>query len=188
MHRKPLLAAIARYGLRYPNEAETVNRITRFIEQHKDCFQRTLEIGHITGSAWIINAKNSHALFTHHRKLNMWLQLGGHADGESSVQNVALREAYEESGLSSLELLSAEIFDIDIHLIPERKGEKAHFHYDVRYLIRTQRDDPVSISKESYDLAWFSPEEIAAQFGDESIQRMARKWQSAELISLNALR
>jgi len=186
MHRKPLLTAIARYRLRYPNEAETVNRMTRFVEQHTDCFQRTLETGHITGSAWIVNAENSRALFTHHRKLNMWLQLGGHADGESAVQNVAMREAREESGLSSLELVSAEIFDIDIHLIPERKSEKAHFHYDVRYLLRTQADESVSVSEESHDLAWLSPEEIAAQLGDESIQRMARKWQcsvSAEFLT-----
>lgn len=182
MHRNPLLDAIAAYGSRYPAEAETVQRITTFVADHTDCFQRSLETGHITGSAWIVNAENSHALFTHHRKLNMWLQLGGHADGESIVQNVALREAQEESGLTCLELVQAAIFDIDIHPIPERKSadkiEKAHFHYDVRYLIRATDAQPLTVSDESHDLGWFSAAEIRAQFMDRSILRMVEKWQA----------
>ena len=176
MHRKPLLDAIADYGSRYPGEAESVQRISEFVAQHSDCFQRSLAVGHITGSAWLVNAENSHALFTHHRKLNLWLQLGGHADGESTVQNVALREACEESGLSMLQLVDASIFDIDIHLIPARKSEAAHYHYDVRYLIQAKGDEALTVSDESHDLAWFSAAEIAAQFSDQSILRMTHKW------------
>lgn len=183
MHRKPLLDAIAEYGSRYPTENETVERIATFVTEHADCFERSLEIGHITGSAWVVNAKNSHALFTHHRKLNMWLQLGGHADGESIVQNVALREAREESGLSALELMQPTIFDIDIHRIPERKTaskvEKSHLHYDVRYLIRATSDEPLTISHESHDLAWFATAEIRTQLTDPSILRMVDKWQGS---------
>lgn len=178
MHRKPLLDAITEYGSRYPTEGETVQRISAFVEEQTDCFQRSLAVGHITGSAWIVDAENNRALFTHHRKLNAWLQLGGHADGESIVQNVALREAREESGLSTLQLVDAAIFDIDIHQIPARGAEAAHYHYDVRYLIQAMGEEALTVSDESHDLAWFSAAEIAARFSEESILRMARKWHS----------
>lgn len=83
-----------------------------------------------------MNAAGTHVLLTHHRKLGAWFQLGGHADGESDVSKVALQEALEESGLQDLELVGEHIFDIDIHLIPARKGDPDHYHFDVRFLVR----------------------------------------------------
>lgn len=177
MHRKYLCHSLAAYGQRFPAETAVVTRFIEFVESHTDCFERSLQIGHVTGSAWVINAENSQALFTHHRKLNRWLQLGGHADGESYVPNVALREAVEESGLTQLQLLDEAIFDIDIHLIPARKQEPAHYHYDVRYLIQATGQEQIQASDESNDLAWFTLDEINRLIDEESIQRMARKWQ-----------
>src|SRR5207245_6935322 len=101
-------------------EAAMVGRLRRFVTEHADCFERSLQTGHITGSAWVVDIDRSHALLTHHRKLNKWLQLGGHADGDPDILRVALREAREESSLESIRAVSEAIIDIDIHLIPVR--------------------------------------------------------------------
>ena len=66
-----------------------------FARAHPDCCERTLLVGHFTGSAWLVSADGERVLLTHHRKLGRWLQLGGHADGDGDLAQVALREAEE---------------------------------------------------------------------------------------------
>jgi 8-oxo-dGTP pyrophosphatase MutT (NUDIX family) len=92
--------------------------------------------GHFTASCWLVSADGQRLLLTHHRKLQRWLQLGGHADGDRDLAQVALKEAEEESGLSGLVLEDPAIFDLDKHWIPERKDVPGHWHYDVRFVIR----------------------------------------------------
>ncbi len=92
------------------------------------------------------------------------------------LANVALREADEESGLTGL-VVEGGIFDLDRHLIPARGNEPAHWHYDVRYVVRATAGEDFSISEESLDLAWKPIRAIAQdQDADASLQRMARKW------------
>ena len=131
--------------------------------------------GHITGSAWIIDATRHYVLLTHHAKLNKWLQLGGHADGELNPLAVAMREAREESGLTKLRVISEEVFDVDRHLIPARKTDPDHFHYDIRFMIEADPDEPLLISDESHDLAWIEIAKMAEYNNEESMLRMARK-------------
>ena len=83
MHRRNLLEALTRYAHRHPDEQSTVARFNRLLEDHPNCFERDCWAGHITGSAWLLDPSQSKLLLTHHRKLNMWLQLGGHSDGGS---------------------------------------------------------------------------------------------------------
>src|SRR5262245_24986991 len=104
MHRKPLLELLARYHERYPYETAVVERVRQFVVTRPDCLQRTCEPGHITGSAWILSADRTQFLLGHHKKLDRWLQLGGHADGEPHIEAAALREAREESGLTDFDL------------------------------------------------------------------------------------
>lgn len=177
MHRRPLLERLHAYARRHPVESETVQRLIAFVEEYPTCFERSLPVGHITGSAWVVNKDGTEALFTHHRKLGAWLQLGGHADGDADVPRVALREAAEESGLTDLQLLSDEIFDVDIHAIPARGHEPAHFHYDVRYVVQATGSHAFRVGAESHNLAWIPVADVLAQFEEESILRMARKWQ-----------
>jgi 8-oxo-dGTP pyrophosphatase MutT (NUDIX family) len=150
-------------------------RLEQFVLDNADCFQRSLLIGHVTGSAWILDKDKKKTLLTHHRKLNKWLQPGGHADGDSLVSRVAMREAQEESGLEGLNLVSNEIFDIDIHLIPARKNEPEHYHYDCRFLIQCTGDETYSVSDESHDLAWIPLIEITKYTDEPSILRMVNK-------------
>ncbi len=180
-HRNHLLKALLLYENRFPEEKKTSQRMRAFIRDNPDCFKRTLKIGHITGSAWVLSPDWVKVLLTHHKKFNHWYQLGGHSDGEADTWHVALREATEESGISGLSLITPDIFDIDIHTIPESvsKGEPTHEHYDVRFLIQAPHMD-YRVSDESNDLQWFAPEDFfrekfRGEFSEE-MMRMVHKW------------
>jgi len=179
MHRRPLLDLLARYRAVHPEEAEMIGRVEALVNAHEDCFLRSCLPGHITASAWIASADGKRALFTHHRKLDRWLQLGGHADGDPDVFAVALREAREESGMGAFERLPAgsalEIFDVDVHWIPPRKDEPGHEHHDIRFLLRAREAEALVVSDESVDLAWLDRASIEAMDFDESLRRLARK-------------
>ena len=174
MQRRKLQEALARYAQRHPDERATVIRFTALLNDHPTCFERDCWPGHITGSAWLVDTSGTQLLLTHHRKLNMWLQLGGHSDGETDTAAVAKREALEESGLP-VSLISDEIFDIDVHKIPARKDDPAHEHFDIRYMLQAQHNDFV-VSAESIDLAWVSIEQLESYTDEESILRMRGKW------------
>ncbi len=175
MHRAPLARLINDYRQRFPDEEQTARRLLEFVEANPDCFRRELSIGHVTGSAWLLDRSLGRALLTHHRKLNRWLQPGGHADGDPDIMSVALREAAEESGLSAIEPVSKAIFDLDIHEIPARGDEPAHFHYDCRFLLRATDDHDYVVSEESHDLRWIPLSEVHSFTDEESIMRMIRK-------------
>src|SRR5690606_29728042 len=115
MHREPLLHLLAAYATFDAADAACLARFVAFVREQPDCFRRELLVGHVTGSAWIVDRAGERVLVTHHRKLDRWLQPGGHADGDPDVAAVALREAHEETGLQHLHLQADAIFDLDIH-------------------------------------------------------------------------
>src|SRR4249919_4196833 len=155
---------------------ETLALFRDFAARHPDCCERTCVPGHFTGSAWVVSADGERALLLHHRKLDRWLQPGGHADGDGDLASVALREAEEETGLPGLRIEGG-VFDLDRHLIPARGNEPEHFHYDVRFVVRAGADEAFVVSEESHALAWLPVREIAGDpQADESVRRMARKW------------
>jgi 8-oxo-dGTP pyrophosphatase MutT (NUDIX family) len=146
-------------------------------------YSRERKEGHFTASAWIVNKRRTHSLLTLHRKLNRWLQLGGHADGNENLLEVAMNEAKEESGLSSLRIVDRFIFDIDKHLIPANITDEQHFHYDVRFLIEAEMDEPLTISSESNDLAWIPFGSVADTVRyNTSILRMLEKTSKSEIL------
>lgn len=158
------------------NEAAMIQQTIAFVEQYPDqCFDRTLLVGHITASVWVLNQNHTKTLLTHHKKLDRWFQLGGHCDGNSDVLQAAQRELEEESGLKVLKLISPEIFDLDVHLIPENKKEPAHYHYDVRFLFKANDTEQIVISAESKDLQWIDLQDVISLNDSESIMRMVRK-------------
>ena len=178
MHRDPLIQAIAKYAARHPEEVEVTERFRAFIRDHEDCFLRSQLSGHVTGSAWIVNAPGDSVLLTHHRKLDIWVQPGGHADGDPDILAVALKEATEETGLDPLEPVGEDIFDLDIHSIPARGEIPEHFHYDVRFAIRHEGEGEFTVTEESHDLAWVPLESLGDYTDEASMHRMARKWQT----------
>lgn len=163
------------YAQRWPQETDAV-LFLELLEDAQDPFERARLAGHFTASSWLVDRSGTRVLLTHHRKLERWLQLGGHADGDRDLANVALREAEEESGLTGLRV-EPELFDLDRHWIPERKEVPGHWHYDARYVVHAGGNEDYIVSEESHDLAWRPIAEILSDpASDESMLRMARKW------------
>src|SRR5688500_17181248 len=102
MHRRPLLDLLDRYDTRHPSDAAMTARIRELVLAHAVALDRPCRPGHITASPWITTPARDRFLLVHHRKLNRWLQPGGHADGQTDAADVAMREATEETGLPEL--------------------------------------------------------------------------------------
>lgn len=172
-----LLAALRDYAARWPPEAGTVDAFIELLGDGPHAFGRERLAGHLTASAWLVDRGGTRVLLTHHRKLGMWLQLGGHADGDRDLPRVALKEAEEESGLTGLVLEGHALFDVDRHWIPAREDVPGHWHYDVRYVVRAGEHEAYAVSEESLDLAWRDIAELVREAGaDPSVRRMALKW------------
>jgi hypothetical protein len=175
----PLSQLLASYNPSDIAEQEYKKTILDFLACYPNAFERSLEVGHITASAWLVNKDNTHALLMHHRKLGIWVQLGGHCDGNTDVLAVALKEAQEESGIINIRPMSTEIFDVDVHFIPENKKEKAHYHYDIRFLLHVISDEDFMQNEESHALAWFGCGSTLPT-NERSVTRMFEKWVSIE--------
>lgn len=170
-----LLEKIDAHAATDAGDASTVALFRAFLDA-PDCYLRSNLQGHFTGSAWLVSADGQRVLLTHHRKLDRWLQPGGHADGDADLCRVALREAGEESGLVDL-VAESDIFDLDRHWIPERADVPGHWHYDVRFVVRATGSEQYVVSAESHDLAWREIRAIAGDATmDASLRRMAGRW------------
>jgi len=155
-------------------EARDVARVLDFVARHPDPFDRRIAEGHLTGSAFVLAADGARVLLLHHRKLDRWLQPGGHADpGEASGEAVALREAREETGLQTLHLhpVAPRPLDVDVHEIPARPGEPAHAHLDLRYLVVAGAGALTRAQEEAADLRWFGWDELAPLRLDPGLRR-----------------
>ncbi|MEE2786406.1 MAG: NUDIX domain-containing protein [Myxococcota bacterium] len=162
------------------SERDDIAFIAHFIEQHPQCFGKADPAGHITGSAFVVDDQGR-ILMTFHRKLQRWLQLGGHGTPtEIDPADTAMREAMEESGLTDLVFHPSthrRPIDIDVHQIPGRSGEPAHPHLDFRYLIRTDNADGILCSHESTALGWKSKSELENMSFDPALNRaLAKVW------------
>jgi len=181
---KPILALLSAYAenladtysdltnAELKKERETIARFVSFINSTAHPYSRQNLEGHFCGSAWVLDKECKRVVLTHHAKLEKWIQLGGHADDDTDLFRVALKEAHEESGLKQLEGLRNEKgqclpFDFCIHEIPENKGVPAHLHYDVTYVF-IAGDEELECSEESFSVRWFTFEEAATVSGPET--------------------
>lgn len=177
MHRQQLLDYLRHYRTGFIEEAGYVRRSIEFVEQHEDCFYRELWPAHVTGSGWVVNPSRSRVLMLHHKKHDQWFQPGGHADGQSDIVGVAVRETMEETGLdpAAIHLLSDAIFDLDIHAIPPIGGDPAHRHIDVRFLIEIDDRVVVPGNDESHQVLWVPLEQVSRFNNNRSTWRMVEK-------------
>jgi len=160
-------------------EAEDVEHILAFLARHADPFDRRIGEGHLTGSALVVSSAGDRVLLLHHRKLDRWLQPGGHADpGEASGETVALREAREETGIARLALhpTAPRPLDVDVHAIPARGDEPAHEHLDLRYLVLAPESAATALNAdESNDLRWFGWDDLPRLGLDAGLSRAFAK-------------
>lgn len=179
VYAEPLHAMLEQYAAKLRQDSAQTLLVREFLAllvAQPDAFERACLPGHFTGSAWLVSADGARVLLTHHRKLDLWLQPGGHADGDRDLRRVALREAREETGVPALRI-EPDIHDIDRHRIPTRAGEPEHWHYDVRFVVRAGADERFVVSEESHALAWRDIRPLAAdESADASVRRMAEKW------------
>lgn len=157
-------------------------RTLAFLNEHSSkAFDRETFPAHITASAFILDQDRRRVLLMHHKKLDMWLQPGGHCDSgfdtnpiteEIDLATTAMREASEETGIRSLEQVSPDIHDIDIHAIKSRH-EPIHQHFDVRFLFTTDQD-PIG-NDESHDIDWFTAKQLIQLTEEPSILRILDK-------------
>lgn len=184
-------------GINVHDEKRRVNKFKEFYTENPNQFYRNHLPGHFTGSAFITNKNFTHVLLTLHAKLNLWLQLGGHADGNQDVSAVALREAQEESGLSFFSFVDVENlqvieknknlipFDVDCHLIPQTAKEEEHYHYDIAFLLVTDEKQDLQITEESIDLQWFTLQEAKGVATEQRLHRMLKKMELLKEIFKN---
>ena len=145
-----------------------------FVKKNPRCFERSLAVGHVTASGWVVSPDRRAVLLMHHRKLNRWFQPGGHCDGDPDVLGVAMKEVWEETGIRATPV-SAAIFDIDVHSIPATNQEKAHYHYDIRFQLEADPSHVVARNHEAREVRWVPVEEVILYNSSESILRMVRK-------------
>lgn len=176
MHDFDLDLALRQHQALSPADEATRRQFLALLAADARCFWRDCFPAHFTASAWLVSADGERALLLHHRKLGRWLQPGGHADGDSDLARVALREAAEETGLVGLSV-DADVFDLDAHVIPARGDEPEHWHYDLRFAVRATASERFIANSESRDMTWRSISDIGADLAlDDSIRRMARRW------------
>jgi 8-oxo-dGTP pyrophosphatase MutT (NUDIX family) len=177
--RRALVEALERLVPYDEQEAGDRQRILDFVRRHENPFDRAIAEGHLTGSAITVSADGRHVLLLHHRKLDRWLQPGGHGEpGETTGEEVALREAFEETGLRGLALhpRAPRPLDVDVHDIPARPGEPAHEHLDLRYLVVAPRAAVLSPDvAELHALRWVDWVQVPALFPDHGLSRALAK-------------
>ncbi len=171
---------IASYQPSYQKESVFQEKMLELISTCEDCFLRSCRVGHFTASAFLLNKEMTHSLLMHQTKLDKWMQLGGHCDGNSDILAVAVKEAQEESGINEIKPLSSEIFDIDIHLIPPNGNDEAHYHFDIRFLLHAYNNDRVYKNHESKELRWIKKDSTNIPSKNDSVTRMFEKVRNPE--------
>ncbi|MFB7939832.1 NUDIX hydrolase [Streptomyces sp. NPDC004779] len=152
----------------YEGQPELRDLYLEHLATHPDGMYKPCAAGHLTSSALVIDPTRGRVLLTLHKKLGMWLQMGGHCEeGDATVEAAALREAAEESGVGGLTLLPGGPVRLDRHAIPA----PCHWHLDVQYAALAPADGVERISEESLDLRWFAYDEVAA-VADTSVVRL----------------
>ncbi len=153
-----LVSILQGYSANNSTESEHVQQIIDFVVGNDSAYTRSHK-GHITAGAWVVDGKGM-VLLNHHKKLNMWLQIGGHCDGDNNIARVAQREVLEETGLIFDSIDASNIYNVAVFDVPanSKTNEPAHKHYDINYLFVTE-DKTVTVSDESIDLQWVTIDE-----------------------------
>lgn len=173
MNRQKLIQQLKEYTPFNEQEEMDKSLILNWIEHNADAFYRENKVAHVTASAWVVNKDRSKVLMVYHNIYQSWSWLGGHADGETDLLSVAIREVKEEAGITNVrpvfeEIYSLESLTVDGH-VKNGKYVSSHLHFNITYLLEADSKEAVSIkADENSGVAWFSPE--------EALQRSTEPW------------
>lgn len=164
MTRQNLVKRLEEYQPFNEQEEKDKPLILNWIRNQEDAFSRENKVAHITASAWVVNKDRSKVLMVYHNIYNSWSWLGGHADGETDLLSVAIREVKEEAGITDVQPVSEEIFSVESLTVDGhvKRGEyvSSHLHLNITFLLEADSEEAVSIKDdENSGVAWFSPAE-----------------------------
>ncbi len=142
------------------------------LQQYDNIFFRENKIAHMTASAWVVNKERTKVLMIYHNIYNSWAWLGGHADGQKDLLQVAMKEVREESGLTTVTPISKDIYSIEVLTVNGhiKRGEyvSSHLHLNVTYLLEADEKEELKIKPdENSGVAWFSLEDAIEASSEE---------------------
>ena len=164
MNRFELISQIKKYKAFYEQEEKDKYLLLEWIMDNEDAFSRENKIAHITATGWVVNKDRSKVLMVYHNIYNSWSWLGGHADEETDLLSVAIREVKEEAGISNVRPVSEEIFSLESLTVDGhvKKGNyvSSHLHLNITYLLEADSEEQVSVkADENSGVMWFSQED-----------------------------
>ncbi len=173
MNKEGIVREIKEYFPVNEQEMKDKELILRWIQENEDAFLRTNAIGHVTVSAWVVNKEHDKVLMVYHNIYDSWSWLGGHADGETDLLSVALREVKEEAGVMNIKPISSDILSLEVLTVDghEKKGEyvSSHLHFNVTCLLEGDSDEAVVVKPdENSAVSWFDFE--------EAIEKSSEPW------------
>lgn len=175
----PFLKSLQAFKPTTQDEQKSKKAFKQLLNTTPAPFSRALDGGgHFTGSALILSPDKTSILLTHHVKLGIWIQLGGHCDDIEDPFFVAHKEAYEESGLALITPLSSDIFSLTCDPVPTYKDIPEHTHFDSLYLFQA-KTTAYTVSHESHDLQWVPLTNITDYTQEQKMLDMTRKIRDA---------
>lgn len=165
----------------YNEQEESDKKIMlKSLETFDDMLTRKNEICHFTASNWILNKDRTKVLMIYHNIFKSWAWVGGHADGDSDLLHVALKEAQEETGIKNFKVLSDGIFGISILTvdghIKRGKFVSSHLHFDCCYLLEADENEEVKIKEdENCGVQWIDIDKAIEISKEEKMKPIYRK-------------
>ena len=152
------------------NDQETADKpkLLSLLQSSEDIFTRDNTTAHMTASGWVVSPDRKSVLMIYHNIYNSWSWMGGHADGETDLLQVAQREIREESGIRDLKLLTPDIYSLEILTVDGhiKRGEyvSSHLHLNVTYLFEADPAQPLHVKPdENSGVAWIPISDLPAR-------------------------
>lgn len=173
---KKLITDIEKYIPFNEQEERDKEVILNWLKKDVDVLTRNNLEAHFTSSAWVVSPDFKKVLMVYHNIYNSWSWMGGHADGESDLLKVAIKEVKEESGLKHIEVLSSDIFSLEVLCVDghEKKGKyiPSHLHLNVTYLLMAEECDELVIKPdENSGVEWIGIDEIDKRVTEEWMKK-----------------
>lgn len=163
-----LIDQIGAYTPFNDQEAADKPKLLSLLQSSKDIFTRDNTTAHMTASGWVVSPDRKSVLMIYHNIYNSWSWMGGHADGETDLLQVAQREIREESGIQNLKLLTPDIYSLEILTVDGhiKRGEyvSSHLHLNVTYLFEADPAQPLHVKPdENSGVAWIPISDLTSR-------------------------